>query len=305
MARRSFAPYLNSSFIHSTCYSMYKLFVQSILTKLCLLVLVIFTFQDTAFSQENKSFGHNVSHNTYIPQDNCTMGVQLVGCGWSDTQIVVGTSPFLLIWYNMFNLYLGKSFKTSETLEHAFQLSYFETYSDDIEEDPYYVDYRLNNDYRQQSTMFYYILGKEVSSFYKFYLNVSFYYYFKGSHPFSIRRPTLENRPSQYNLTTLHELHIDERNYFQLELGILHLRAIYPYVHSGASFVHSTKHWLFQFGVSVTSTFSSLTRASRDDREDYASILFERRKGYDGAVNRSNIKNDISIHPEMTIQYFF
>jgi len=284
---------------------MSKFFDQYSITLLWPVVLFIFTFQNAAYSQENKSFGHNVSHNTFIPEDNCTVGIQLVGCGWSDPQFVVGTSPFLLIWYNMFNFYLGKSFKTSETVEHAFQLSYFETFSDDIEEDPYYVDYRLNNDYRQQSTMFYYIFGKKLSSFYKFYLNFSFYYYFKGSHPFSIRRPTLENRPSQYNVTTLHELHIDERNYFQFELGVLHLRAIYPYIHSGASFVHWTKHWLFQFGISVTSTFSSLTRASRDDREDYARILFERRKGYNERVDRSNIKNDISIHPEMTIQYFF
>ena len=284
---------------------MYKLFDQYIHIKLWPILVVIFAFQNTAFSQENKSFGHNVSHNTFVPEDTCTIGIQLVGCGRSKPQVVVGTSPFLLIWYNMLNLYLGKSFKSSESLEHSFQFSYFKTYSDDIEQDPLYLDYRLNDGYRQESTMLYYILAKEINSFYKFYLNLSFYYYFIGSHPFSIRRPTLGNRPSQYNITSLHELHIDERNYFQFELGVLHLRAVYPYIHSGASFVHSAKHWLFQFGLSVTSTFSSLTKAGREDREDYASILFERKKGYNDRMDRNKIKNDISIHPEITLQYFF
>lgn len=88
------------------------------------------------------------------------------------------------------------------------------------------------------------------------------------------------------NLTTLHELKLQEGVFVAFELGAWGANYVYPYVHSGATIEFQSPSKNIFVGLGVTSTFSPSFPARKARR--FA--------GYDSRA---------SYHPEIQVQAFF
>jgi hypothetical protein len=276
-----------------------------ILTILCLFLPFFTNVSLASFYDENRPFGHNLSHTDYFPKNSCSVGLQVVACG--NSRWAAGTSPFLLGMYNMANIYfLSRLGREINGNKKTLQLAYFKTYNEENRIYPGRPSRRLNSSYQQHSVMAYYIYSQNVRDNYRLHWNVSASYFMDDKHPFSLRRPTYYRRPYQLNLTTLHEVQMTEYMGIQGELGFMHLEDKYPRFHGGASLYFKSKRWLFQFGFTLTSTLDGMfVNPEQPNRFDYQQELRMRTNGYDDPFDKDKIKEDFSLHPEIAIQYHF
>lgn len=243
--------------------------------------------------EEIRSFGHNLSHTDYtFNEARCTLGFQITACGGND--YIVGTSPFLISFYNMNNAYLRKNVYKSGKTTHSLELAYFQTYADE------YTGFKMN------SFWTYYIYSRKVSANYKFHFNIIGSYYSDDQFPFSLRRPTVNNTPYQFNISTLHEVKISKGISVLGEVGVLHVSDVYPRIHVGTSFVFKGDNFLAQIGFSMSSTYDGIiVDLENSERNDYQQELLSTREGYDQELNEEKIRTDFSLHPELAFQYFF
>lgn len=249
-------------------------------------ILSLFVSSNLALGKGlNRAYGHNVSHTDFFPRETCEVGIKVMACGQKDWAIA--SSPFLWADYSMANFYFVKR------LDHdlsgdisTFQASYIKTFND--ESDPYAAApyLRKNSTYQQESVQLYHIYSTEVTDNYRLHFNTSLYYFFKGTHPFSIRRPTVKKRKYQLNLTVLQEVQMTDHMGILTEFGMLHLTANYPRFHTGVSIYHRKVHWLFQVGFSMTATLKGLfVGGETTARNDYQQELRTRTAGYDGELD--------------------
>lgn len=257
------------------------------------LFLVFFSYHSVAAL---RSFGHNLSHTDYIPVDHhCTVGIQISGCGTS--HYFVGTSPFLLYDYNMSNLYLKFHVKKTKALTHTIEFAYFNTFE---KKGTYEFKYDM------RAYWAYYILSLSVAPNYKIHINLVGGYFSNEKYPFSLHRPTINKNPTQWNLTTLHEVQVTDHFVMQAELGVIHIFATYPRVHMGASLIYRWKRLLVQFGFTVSSTLDGLIVDTNNlARMDYQQYLLRTAQGYNGEFYRGYIRTDFSLHPEIALQFYF
>jgi hypothetical protein len=272
---------------------------------LSLLLFMICLSSSAGFHEKNKPFGHNISHTDYFPEKTCSAGLQVVACGaetWA-----IGTSPFLIGIYNMANVYFIKRLDREITgNKKTIQLAYFDTFNETDNISTVNPAFRLNSTYQQKSVMAYYIYSQDIRDNYRLHWNTSISYFFDEKYPFSIRRPTFYRRKYQLNLTTLHEVKMTEYMGIQGELGMIHLEDRYPRLHTGASLFFKSKHWLVQFGFTLTGTLDGLfVSPDQPTRADYQQELRSRTSGYNGPFDKDKIKEDFSMHPEVAIQYLF
>lgn len=277
------------------------------LSKLVCFLLSWLTLFSTfaSFHENNRPFGHNLSHTDFFPKKSCSVGLQVVACGretWA-----VGTSPFLIGIYNMTNIYfLTRIGREINGNKKTLQMAFFDTFSEENKIDPNRPTRRLNSHYQQQSVMAYYIYSQNVRDNYRLHWNTSVSYFFDDTHPFSLRRPTYHRRKYQLNFTTLHEIQATEYMGIQGELGFMHLEDRYPRFHGGASLYFKGKHWLVQFGFTLTSTVDGLfVNPEQPNRFDYQQELRMRTNGYNDPFDKNKIKEDFSLHPEVALQYLF
>lgn len=270
-----------------------------------LLINLFVSTTKASFHDENRPFGHNLSHTDFFPKNTCSVGLQVLACGkdsWA-----VGTSPMLVGVYNMANVWfikrLGREINGNKK---SLQFAYFKTFNEKTLLDPNIPTRRRNSHYVQESVMAYYIYSQNVRDNYRLHWNTSVSYYFTETHPFSLRRPTFHRRPYQLNFTTLHEVQMTEFMGIQGELGLMHLEDRYPRFHGGASLYFKGKKWLVQFGFTLTSTLDGMfVNPEEPNRFDYQQELRLMTNGYDDPFDKNKIKEDFSLHPEIAIQYLF
>lgn len=258
----------------------------------------------TSQAEEIRPFGHNVSQTDYLPNKTCSIGSQVALC--SDGKWGVGTVPFLLTTYNMNSLFIRRKFQQNEKTHHSIQLAYFKTIPQEKEtyEDEW-GSFEYTPGYDQEAYWLTYIYSHQYSSVYRMHLNISGQYYVYDRQPFSLRRPTVNRSPYQYNITTLHEGNLTKNFGIMGEFGLLHISDKYPRLHTGASLFYKRGGFYAQVGFSMTSTYTALMEGRVAGRTDYQAELQSYEDGFFQPMDEEKIRNDFSIHPEVAIQYQF
>ncbi len=223
-----------------------------------------------------------------LKSGHCTVGIQFAGCGLSD-QFTLGTSPWLLTDYNSYNLFGRYSLNETSIHRQAFQMAYIKSYF--LPEDP------RNHIYKMELIWIHFIHSAFVAPHYTAHFNVSGMYFWNETAPFSLRRPSFYKDPYQLNFGVLNEINLTGGLYLNAEVAILDAVKKYFHLHLGMSLEYRTEHWLTHFGLSQSQTFNSFQSAYKRDNQEVFS-------GY-GLIDEELVKSDYSIHPEITIQYYF
>lgn len=236
------------------------------------------------------SFGHNLSATTEVLKSKeVSAGLQVLAVGLSD-QVSFGTSTWLLSDYNMYNGYVRYQFEKNEDYSQSIQVAFFQTMDS-------------SRTYDMTALWAGWVHGWHTEKRYSFYLNAQFMYFFNERRPFSLRRPRIWRDPTEFIVTTLHEVELVNGFYLMGELGILGLVRKFPLIHTGASLQWRSQHWLFQFGYSLTGTTHGF--GDRFSRFDSGAYLSNGDRNGLGDSASEVVKRDFSVHPEITIQYVF
>lgn len=191
----------------------------------------------------------------------------------------------------MYNLYLRYLLKKNESYSQALQASYYKTDGG-------------SNTYRMEAGWLNWIHGWHFNSGYIFFLNAQFMYFVDETIPFSLRRPRVWRDPTEFNISTLHEVKLVHGFYLMGELGILGVVRKFPLIHSGASLQWRSNHWLIQIGYSTTATLAAIG-GNRKYRQDVATYISNGDDHGLGDHLAQFIKYDYSLHPEVVIQWYY
>ncbi len=248
-----------------------------------------------SLSEESlKTFGHSLSNtSSVLKSGQCSLGLQATACGLTD-DLSIGSSPWLWLGYNMSNLFVRQRVAETEKTQHAFQLGLFKTFEVPVD----------RTTYDMEGLWLSYIQSFEIEDHYTLHINYIGNYYTNDRRPFSLRRPTVNRNPFQFNLSSLHEVKLSSGLFLLGELGVLGATEKYPHLHTGASLQVRAKSFLVHIGFTMTSTLTALFSPSA--RYDYHSELISYEEGLDYPfLDEDLIKRDFSIHPEFALQYFF
>lgn len=278
-----------------------NVFIKTLVWSLFFSFLAYFS---TSLAEEVRPFGHNISQTDFLPQKTCSIGSQVALC--SDGEWGIGTIPFLYTTYNMNSLFLRKRIVQDEKTTHSIQAAYFKTIPQQTEiyEDEW-GSFEFTPGYDQEAYWLTYIYSHQYSANYRLHLNFSGQYYLNDRQPFSLRRPTINRSPFQYNITSLHEGNLTKNFGIMGEFGVLHLTDKYSRIHTGASLFYKRGGFYAQVGLSMTSTYTSLFDGRVSGRNDYQAELQSYEDGFNQPLDEEKIQNDFSIHPEVAVQYQF
>jgi hypothetical protein len=253
------------------------------------------------------SLGHNLTSNgRTLKSGQTSLGSLYVAHGITDN-ITVGTSPFVVSNFEMFNLMLRAGFDLSARDRISFDASYFKTFGgeeipqeptcylfiepgsteedwseDDIEcfpSDPFFTGFIMEA--MSLKTTY----SRQMLRSYRMSTTLSYFFYWDERNPFSFRMDPANGDEFALNLSTLHEFRITDLFYINYELGLWGLNYQYPYTHTGLTLNLQAQEWLFGFGASVTRSFSFPDQYERNFLAGYTSRM--------------------SIHPEFEFQFFF
>jgi len=158
--------------------------------------------------------------------------------------------------------------------------------------------------YQMEALWLMFIRTLELSDRYRLHLNFHTNYYRDERMPFSLRRPSVKNRPTQFNFTLLHQVDLVSGWFIFGEMGLLDLARPPQHIHGGASLGLDVDGFSFHLGFSLTAGISALF--SPLSRADYQQQLrFGPLEGYDGEISAERAQYDYSIHPEFSLQYVF
>ena len=235
------------------------------------------TVQQTIQSRKQIAFGHNLSPTTEtLKKYQCTAGFYFAGCGLTDN-LVIGTSPWMVLGYNLENLIIkaNHDFLESEKISH--QLAYFKSNS------------TFGEKYKQTSAS-YWITHSHQFDNYKLSTTVNYMYFFKEEAPFSLRREPFNTQAQQLTATTLHQFYFSKDITLQFEIGILGINYAFPNIAAGASWLYYLNNsWSFQIGGSISK------RLTNPQYVDPNATYIRSAENY----------SDASVHPEIQIQYWF
>ena len=238
-------------------------------------------------------FGHDISTTSYtLNTHECTIGLQTVACGISN-RLTLGISPWLVADYNMANILGRFQLATSDSNQDAVQVGYFKTFRQTDKAFAYQMDL----------VWAYYIHSIFLNPTATVHLNAQFMYFRDDTRPFSIRRPWVDRRPLQVNLTALNELHVAGGWYINAELGVIGVVQTNPEYLFAVTFEYRNQNWLMHGGFSQLGTYSSFWHPL--DRIDNQQYLRFSDSGFSGRIDPAYSKNDYSIHPEFALQYYF
>jgi hypothetical protein len=241
-------------------------------------------------------WGHNMSPtaNT-LPQGATSAGIYIIGYGLSD-DIMLATSPWFHIFYNMNNFILKAKLHQSKETTIGLQVAYFKSKNQAV----YHEDENQNSvyDYYQmEATISNLIYTKKISREYVFSANLGFHHYEDETVPFSVRRESFKDNPYQFNLSTFHELKLGDKVSFGFEVGFLGMNYLYPQILTGLSLNTKVNAWQMQLGFSATGTPKAYLSSEKVDSN-------RANNGYI-SDNKEDGKRDFSIHPEIQLQYYF
>lgn len=241
-----------------------------------------------------------------LKENEISVGTFFLGYGITDNW-TIGTSPFVLASYSMYNLGSRYAVDLTPTDRVVFAFEYFKTFGAESDVDrrsrencQLGVDYGLVDyinecartlypkgfsSFKMEAVAYKLNFSRQIDSDYKLNVTGSYYYYMDDEKPFSLRMDPLNNDKFAINLTTLHEFRLNKKAYFNLEAGLWGMNYTHPYYHLGTSFsLQLTSASLVSAGVS--STWSP-------------SFPKEKARVYSGYDSTR------SIHPEIQVQYYF
>jgi hypothetical protein len=247
-----------------------------------------------AVNAESKQvyYGHNLSPTTNtLKQDKVSAGIYVLAYGLTD-DLMIGTSPWITIDYNMFNFAVRYLIKEQANTRTSLQTHYFKTY-DANDRSQYSVAYKMHA-LTQHLTH-----SIKASQQVELLFNLSAMYYWNEEIPFSLRRMGATEKSYQFNTTVMLRKHWLDSFSTQYELGILGVNYTYPQLIMGTSAtIELGESWLVQLGFMTTSTPNALLSGPRLDN-NFKNGLGEKLE------LRKNRKNDFSVHPEIQLEYFF
>ena len=239
----------------------------------------------TSYAEENKSIflGHLLTPTTYLPQEGVfTTGTHVTGYSLTD-KFLVGTSSFLLLFYNSPNLYFKYGDKINSKQRWAVQFDYLKS------TDAYSFGTR---DYVMEALMLWGVWSYQVTDFYTFHTSLNYMYFYNEGNPHSLRREPFNNDAFQFSVSTLHDVQVTKNFGLASEIGVLGVNYQIPNIHGAVSFRYTDKNILLQIGLS----FDVHIPDSGFDKDNYIAN--------NPTLGISNRKEFIT-HPEFAIQYFF
>lgn len=246
------------------------------------------------------SLGHNLStNNRTLRKGQWSLGTLYAGYGLTDNW-TVGTSTFVTLQFEMFNLMSRYKIPLSSTQTLGFDVAYFKTFGGKAYQYKYCSEFQQVEEsfvctWESTSPVGYdgflmeaisskLTYSQQMSSRYRFNTTLSYFYYFDDRMPFSFRMDPANSDPFTVNLTSLNEIKLSEKLYLNLEGGFWGLNYEYLYYHTGISLGIQNKQGLVAIGVSTT--FSPTF--PKEQAKQFVS--------YDSRQ---------SIHPEIQMQLFF
>lgn len=251
-------------------------------------------FVPAVHAQTAPLFGHNLTATSYVfgPRQ-CTVGIQVVGCGLSES-FSIGFIPWLVLDYDMGSALFRKVLSADDESRWAYQLAYFQTSE---RRNPVEFEH-----YDMKSVWNYLIYSKRTSSNTWVHFNQHINYYFRDTAPFSLRRPSTTRSPLQLTTSMLLEVSLGNGYFMHGEIGALDWARAPIHFHAGASIGYRGLSWAWHGGFSHTAPlqgwFSPL-------RNDYGAALRAEFDGYSSPIDPRRAAYDSSMHPEFSVQYFF
>ena len=253
-------------------------------------------------------FGHNFSSTSYVlPKDECTVGLQVIGCGVSD-DVALALSPWLFSSYNMANFFVRSRFDQTPKSESTIEAAYFKTFGSDrgggadYDEFGQYHTYYGEKDYQMEAFWLRGIYGQRINDHFASHLNLNFQYYLDDRRPFSLRRPSMRHNRAQLNVTDLMETQLVGSFYLVGEIGVADLISNLPHLVVGSSLQWRALNWMAHMGFSMNGSADSLFVG---DRFDAQRRLHDTVRSYDDTLPDDYEKKDYGIHPEFSLQYYF
>ncbi len=232
--------------------------------------------------------GHNLTPTTDgLAAGDATVGNYAVAYGITNATMIA-TSPWMMADYGLYNAIVRHRFRVFSEEFHL-QAAYFKSGLNG-----------LDSRYQMESTSLW--LNKDwelLDGRYRFTASANWMYFFDETAPFSLRRVPFNGSPHQLSLSSLHEFRATDQFGALIEAGILGLNFRYPNYHFGTSVHYRTDHWLFQLGVSATGVIKKIFGLGEHTE-------YNARRG--GIVSMSEdhyYRKQVSIHPEIQVQYFF
>lgn len=217
-----------------------------------------------------------------------TVGTMFAGGGLSD-KVSVGTSPWMLGFYNMQNLIARYQDDPGRQKSWGAQLAYFKT------------DQSLGKTYDMEAAGAWALYRTQIGRSHRLHLSLNYFHFMNSRVPFSLKRWSFnEKEPQgQWSLTTLQEIVTTLHTRVCLEFGVLGLNYHYPNYHFGASTAYRFDGGYIQFGLSATGYFSNMTKSA------YNHVYNEWSANNAKMDFPSVYKNSVAIHPEIQLQLFF
>jgi hypothetical protein len=154
------------------------------------------------------------------------------------------------------------------------------------------TDKRIGTEYDQEVLMYWLTWARKFQPYYTFNISLNYMYFWDEGAPFSLRREPYNNDAYQLSISTLHQFFITKHLMNQLEVGVLGLNYLFPYLQLGASVVFLYDPVSIQLGFS-TSWLPSWDWNNIPSASPSKPTL--------GGENTDLI----SLHPEIQLQYWF
>lgn len=236
-------------------------------------------------SSDSKSifFGHLLTPTSYLPKEGVvTAGTHITGYSLTDN-LLIGTSTFLLLFYNSPNLYLKYGEQINPKQRWAVQVDYLKS------SDAYEFG---TTKYVMDALMVWGVWSYDVTEFYTFHSSLNYMYFYNEGNPHSLRREPFNDDAYQFSITTLHDVKVSEKFGLASEIGILGLNYEIPNLHGAVSFRYTAKNLLLQVGISFDTHLPRRSFTPDDYMANNPTLGISNRK-------------EFTTHPEFAIQYFF
>lgn len=251
---------------------------------------------DSKNKTEKGPLGHNLTATSHlIPKGQCAIGFQATGCGLSPS-LAVAFSPWLAADYRMTNFFIRLKWASVQNLTFGHQLAYFKS----TRQPPLYS---TRDAYNMEAVWNSFLLTQVIAPDLKVHWNQHVNYYLEESHPFSLRRPSINRTPWQFNTSMLIEADLIQGFFMLGELGLLDWTRPPNHFHFGASMGRKSRNWEWHGGFSISATLASwFTQGTRTDLQGQ-NLPYE--LGQNQAYSEQEMDQDFSLHPEFSVQYYF
>lgn len=241
--------------------------------------------------------GHNLTPtSTVLSRGQAILGTYAIGYGVTD-RLTVGTSPFILGFYNMAVVDVRYALLEREDFRFTMEDLYFKSLP--------YKNLGPHTQYRQESTFLRLTASQRFSSFYTLHFSNGHQFFWNSDNPYSLNPNPQE--PYVLSVSTLHELRFSPHFGCFVEIGVLGLNfsSVFqasdptgvllqksgPYSHFGLSFFYENDSLMLQLGVSRSQ--STVYAARRIDAMDFSPITSQQ------------FWHDLPMyHPELQLQFY-